>query len=276
MNEQIIVTGAGGMLGRAVVKAAHARGLDVVALSHAECDIGDALSSMSSVSAALRRYNAALIINCAGIVPPMGSEGFPSGVANRMWSVNARGPGILAAVAARLVHISTDCVFDGAILGSEYTEESQPSATGNYAESKLAGEVTQPPHLTIRGSFIGLGRRGLVRWILDQPQGADVPGYQDWAWNGSYVGAFADRVVEMAIETSLTGLVHLPGPGVVSKGQLVYWLAKALRPDVNVYQRDAGHRRMVLGSDRIERIDTPWDEMIERLVDDHRHDTNRS
>ena len=270
MDEQIIVTGAGGMLGRAVLEAAHARDLNVVGLTHADCDISDP----DADQAALR--DAPLIINCAGVVPPMGSEGFPSGVPNRMWSVNARGPWTLAAVAARLVHISTDCVFDGAILEGEYTEESQPSATGNYAESKLAGEVTQPPHLTIRGSFIGLGRRGLVRWILDQPQGADVPGYQDWAWNGSYVGAFADRVVEMAIETSLTGLVHLPGPGVVSKGQLVYWLAKALRPDVNVYQRDAGHRRMVLGSDRIERIDTPWDEMIERLVDDHRHDTNRS
>ncbi len=268
MDEQIIVTGAGGMLGRAVVKAAHARGLDVVALSHAECDIGDALSSMSSVSAALCRYNAALIINCAGIVPSMGSDA----VKNRMWRVNAGGPRLLAAVAGRLVHVSTDCVFNGAITKGAYDESDSPSPTGVYAETKLAGEIVTPSHLTIRGSFIGLGRRGLVRWILDQPQGADIPGYQNWAWNGSYVGRFADRVVELALESTLTGLVHLPGPEVLWKGTLVRSLASMLRPDLTVFQRDAVHRRMVLASNRIDGISTPWNDMMKELWDDYCHD----
>ncbi len=272
MTQQIIVTGAGGMLGRAVVKAAHARDLNVVGIGgRIQIDVG----FIDSVRAVLSRHTDPIVINCAGIVPPMASEGWrPALLQQAMWRANAYGPHHLSASAGRLIHVSTDCVFDGAIQDGEYTEASEPSAVGDYAESKLAGEVTQPPHLTIRGSFIGLGRRGLVRWILDQPEEGHIFGYQDWVWNGAYVNDFADAVVDLALKPSMTGLVHLAGPEVLTKGQLVEWLAGMLRPDITVEQGDGGHRRMVLASTRIAPILTPWYVMLGRLHDDYgRHPT---
>jgi dTDP-4-dehydrorhamnose reductase len=276
MTQQVIVTGADGMLGRAVVKAAGAHGLDVVGLAgHAACDIG----YIRLVETVLGRYDQPLVINCAGVVPPLGSETtVPDLLHAQMWRANAQGPHNLASHAGRLVHVSTDCVFDGRIEAGGYAEDALPSPVTFYGTSKLAGEVIREPHLTVRASFIGIGRRGLVRWILDQPQGADIPGFQDWVWNGWYVADFADRLVTLAQQARLTGLLHLPGPQILTKGLLVGWLAKALRPDLTVYQRDAGHRRMVLGSHRIVRsvMGDPWRTAIMRLQHDLRHDPRRA
>ena len=267
-NPLVIVTGARGMLARAVVEAVKAKGVDVVALTHEECDVGD--------EAQVRRVFEGrndLVINCAGVVPTSGEA---DDLSARMWHANNDGPVHLAAHAGRLVHISTDCVFDGAITQGAYDEDDAPSPVGVYAETKFAGEITTIPHLTIRGSFIGLGAHGLVRWILSQPKGAQIPAYTNWWWNGSYVGTFADRVVELALLTSLTGLIHLPGPEVMPKGRLVRWLATELRPDLTVYDYESDHRRMVLSSHRTTPIITPWDQMLERLMDDHRNDPSRA
>lgn len=70
-------------------------------------------------------------------------------------------------VQARLIHISTDCVFEGTRGG--YTEEDAPDGTSVYAISKSLGEVQKPGHLTIRTSIIGpeirSGGIGLMDWL---------------------------------------------------------------------------------------------------------------
>lgn len=85
--------------------------------------------------------------------------------------VNSLFPHQLAEIATkykiRLIHISTDCVFSGS--KGMYTENDLPDATDLYGRSKILGEVTYGPHLTVRISTIGTEittRYGLLEWFL--------------------------------------------------------------------------------------------------------------
>jgi dTDP-4-dehydrorhamnose reductase len=81
-----------------------------------------------------------------------------------------------AAHGSRLIHISTDCVFDGA-KGS-YQEDEPTNATDLYGRTKALGEVTGPGCLTLRTSIIGRelsGASGLVEWFLSR-HGATADG----------------------------------------------------------------------------------------------------
>ncbi len=267
MTERIIVTGAQGMLGRAVVEAAHARNLDVSALSKDAMDITDS----DQVQAVLHRYRSPLVINCAGIVP--GRSDVSTG---RMIAVNTSGPYILAHCAKRLVNVSTDCVFDGLTFDVPYIEGSMGPHRDAYGRSKLEGEVRHAPHLTVRGSFVGFGERGLLRWLLDHAEGSTVPGYPMWLWNGSYVATFAEHLLDLALDEELTGVVHLAGPQVMSKFDLLTMVAARLRPDLQVIQKQEPPRMMLLGSTRIEPITTPWTEGMEQMERDYSRDTGRA
>lgn len=146
--------------------------------------------------------HADVVINCAGLVKQR------SAPASRFMLVNAVGPQRLAeacdAVGARLIHVSTDCVFhDG-----PSDEDDLPDCRDVYSLSKLAGEVTRAPHLTIRTSFIGWGKRGLL---------ADLAGtmpvrvsHRLW-WSGHTVDTIAALLLLLATRPDITGLLHVPG-----------------------------------------------------------------
>src|SRR5256884_5002424 len=108
------------------------------------------------------------IVNCVGIVKQRAEAADP--IASI--AVNALFPHRLAAAAdaagARLIHISTDCVFSGG--RGHYDETDVPDAEDLYGRSKLLGEVAAP-HLTLRTSLIGRelkGCGGLVEWFLSR------------------------------------------------------------------------------------------------------------
>ena len=108
-----------------------------------------------------------LVLNCIGIVKQKheGKQAIPS------IRINALFPHELAAfcdsAGAKLIQVSTDCVFSGHKGGRD--ETALPDPVDLYGRSKLLGEVTHPPHLTIRTSMIGreLGTAtGLLEWFL--------------------------------------------------------------------------------------------------------------
>ncbi len=265
-TDTIVVMGAGGMLGRQVVRAAQRQNLGVVRLGHEACDI----TNVRQVEKWLCPHPGAIVINCAGILP----ERIVSDEV--MQNVNAGGPHILARYAGRLVQVSTDCVFDGrppSHVGA-YTESSVTLPQDRYSTTKLAGEVTDGPHLTVRGSFVGLGKRGRIQWLLDQPRGAQVLGFVNSYWNGSYVGTFAEYLVAVAMSREVTGLLHLPGPATLSLHRVLDLIARRLRPDVTVVEaRAARQKKMILASTRREPMGVSWDQMLAQLEHDYRqHD----
>ena len=135
---RLLVTGAGGMLGLDVVRAARAGGFDVVALTRADLDVTDA----GAVEAAIESARPDAVVNCAAWTDVDGAEADPDGA----YAVNATGAGNVARaaarVAARLVHVSTDYVFDGerAPDAAPYVESDATGPRSAYGASKLAGE----------------------------------------------------------------------------------------------------------------------------------------
>lgn len=133
---KIAVIGADGQLGSDIVGACRAEGHDVVALTIAQLDISDALRVPQVLAAAA----AGVIVNTAAMHQVEKCEADPA----RAFAVNALGARHLALAAnaldARLVHVSTDYVFDGA-KREPYLESDLPLPLNAYGNSKLAGEL---------------------------------------------------------------------------------------------------------------------------------------
>lgn len=187
---KIQVFGQSGMLGSAVVKAVQRRGHELES-NQANLEVVWAGHIFAPV-----------VINCAGLVKQRQYN--PS----RFMVVNAVGPHRLAeacdSVGSRLIHVSTDCVF---ARTGPHCECDAPDADDAYARSKLAGEVTREPHLTIRTSFVGFGRRGLIADLLG---GEPMRASNRQLWSGHTVDTVADVLVQLA-EMDVRGLLHLPG-----------------------------------------------------------------
>ncbi|MCL6603763.1 MAG: SDR family oxidoreductase [Paenibacillus sp.] len=139
---------------------------------------------------------------------------------------------------ARLIHISTDCVFEGTRGG--YAEEDTPDGTSVYAMTKNLGEVRDPGHLTIRTSIIGPEIRpegiGLMEWFLAQT--GKVTGYRKVMWNGVTTLELA-KAVDVMLESPVEGLIHLAHPEPVSKYELLQWIQTSFhKSDVEIVPED--------------------------------------
>lgn len=160
------VIGASGMLGREIVSACAARGIDVVGFGGPEAlDITES----EAVREALRGVK--LVLNAAAYTDVDGAESQPA----EAMRVNQLGPLNLARTCrdndALLVHFSTDYVFNG-VASSEYRVDEEPSPLNVYGLSKLAGEHAIRDigceHLIIRSSWLFAPHsRNFVRTILD-------------------------------------------------------------------------------------------------------------
>jgi len=158
----ILVVGANGMLGRDMMACIGdaARGVDID-----EIDI----TSLESTERILRTLKPQTVINCAAYTDVDGCE---TNTETAM-QVNGEGVAHLAMasreIGARLVHVSTDYVFDGG-KGTPYQEDDAPCPLGVYGESKLAGEMNaafNPDHLIVRTQWLyGLHGRNFVETML--------------------------------------------------------------------------------------------------------------
>lgn len=218
---KLLVTGAGGMLGRAVVEAAGRLGHDVFAATHADLDVTD--------DGAVRRLHAQQrprsVIHCAAYTDVDGAES--DGAA--ALACNGAGAGNVAAAAteigAHVVHVSTDYVFDGS--KREPWLESDPVAPlGVYGETKLAGEravaAANPSHAIVRTAWLfGAGGRNFVDTML--ALGADrdeVSVVTDQVGCPTWTGHLAGALVELAERPSETGIHHIAGAGSCSWNEL--------------------------------------------------------
>ena len=188
---RVLVVGGAGMLGHKVWQLADARfetwatvrtvtpALRAIGLGDPQrtC-IGVDAFHFETVEAALDRARPDAVVNCVGIVKQLAGAKDPV----QSITINALLPHLLAracaARGARLVQISTDCVFDGSRGGR--VEGDPPDAPDLYGRSKMLGEVTGSGCLTLRTSIIGRelhGSAGLVEWFLGR-RGLTADGYR--------------------------------------------------------------------------------------------------
>jgi dTDP-4-dehydrorhamnose reductase len=211
---KLLVTGAQGMLGRAVVECATRLGHDVRAATRAELDVTDAEATRQALLAGRPRA----VINCAAYTDVDGAESDRQGAER----VNAGGAGHVAAAAAeigaRIVHVSTDYVFDGS--KREPWLESDPVAPlGVYGDTKLAGELAvaeaNPSHTIARTAWLfGSGGRNFVDTMLAiGAQRDEVCVVTDQVGCPTWTGHLAGALVELAERPEETGIVHVAGAG---------------------------------------------------------------
>jgi len=213
----VVITGAGGQVGRFFAAEAGRRGYVVSALTHRDFDITDAAGARAHIGAG------DVVVNCAAFTDVDAAEADP-GAAH---AINAVGPGVVAAACAaagaRMVHISTDYVFSGE-LGRPYDVGDATGPLGVYGRSKLDGE---------RAVLAALGSAHVVRtsWVYTGGAGNDfvaamrrraagdgtVDVVDDQAGSPTYVGDLVAALLEVLERDIRPGILHAANDGAVSR-----------------------------------------------------------
>lgn len=236
----ILVLGATGMLGSAVFSTLSAEpSLEVFGTLRSFNSSNSFPKSMrerllnnidvldhDSLVSAMERVRPNVVINCIGLIKQVAASNDPL----LALPINAMLPHRLAKLCgltgARLIHISTDCVFSGA--GSMYKEADVSDANDLYGKSKYLGELHDLPHaITLRTSIIGHGIGGndsLIDWFLEQR--GPVKGFRKAIFSGLPTVELARIMRDYIIpSTKLCGLYHVSAEP-ISKYQLLSLVAK--------------------------------------------------
>ena len=214
---KVLITGASGQLGKEFVKVLSSKGIDFVALERKDLDV----TNFEKVYKTLKEINPSVVINCSAY----NQVDLAETEILQAFSTNAIGPYNLAItcreINAKLIHYSTDYVFDGIKKGL-YTEEDSPNPLNQYARSKLLGEelVKQvlEDYLILR-----------VSWVYGEGTQNFLYKLEEWAKKQEVLKVVVDEfsvptstktIVEVtlkAIDAGLTGLYHLTNSGYASR-----------------------------------------------------------
>ena len=214
---KVLVTGAGGMLGRDVVTVADGMGHDVVALTHDDLDITDP----GRVERTILRERPGAVINCAAWTNVEAAEDNEK----EAEVVNGEGAHFVADAAkkadAKVVYISTDFVFDGSKSGP-YTESDEPAPLNAYGRTKLAGEratalVTKRSFIVRTSWLFGPNGANFVETMLRLGKGGGpVVVVHDQVGCPTYTGHVAVGLVRL-IDTGAFGIHHMSARGSCSR-----------------------------------------------------------
>lgn len=204
------MTGAGGMLGRDVLRAAAARGLEVTGLTRGDLDI----SQVEAVASAVSDIEPDTIINCAAWTDVDGAEEHEADAL----VVNGDGPKVLASSGPRLIQVSTDYVFDGNKLGA-YVESDPTAPRSAYGRTKLAGELNVlaagDRHSIVRTAWLfGVDGANFVETMLklavDRGAVSVVDDQRGCPTNTAHL---AEALLDISLDSGAGGIHHCAGAG---------------------------------------------------------------
>jgi len=231
---RLLVTGAAGMLGHEVVAAATRLGHEVAAWDLPECDLTDAGATLD----AIRRLNPRAVINCAAYTNVDGAEEDEPNATRINGDAAGNVARACAAAGARLVHVSTDYVFDGT-KREPWVESDATNPLGAYGRSKLLGEdlvraeladqaivrtawlfgphgpnFVSPRHTVVRSSWLfGTGGANFADTMIGLAGEREaVQVVTDQVGSPTFAGHLAPALVDMAERTE-TGTFHGAGAG---------------------------------------------------------------
>jgi dTDP-4-dehydrorhamnose reductase len=285
---RVLILGGIGMLGHVLVR--HLSGTDRYDV-YATCRDRDEVSrffpprlagrfieekveaeDFDSITRSLDLVRPDAVINCIGIIKqrpeaedPLTAITINSLLPHRV-SLACRERGI------RMVHVSTDCVFDG--KKGMYTEEDLPAPEDLYGRTKLLGEVNGSHCVTLRTSIIGhelRGRFGLIEWFLGES--GRVRGYTGAIYSGfptiEFARIIADRVLP---DTGLAGLYHVSSEP-VSKFDLLHLVARRYHRETEIEPISEPAVDRSLLSDRFRSrtgyMPPSWPDLIDAMCTDY-------
>jgi len=239
---KILVLGAQGMMGHMVCRVLGERH-ELVGTLRGPFDTGDPIAAHldegrciggldvtdeAALRAVIERVGPDAVINCVGIVKQLAAAH------DALLSIrcNSLLPHQLAAICAdgdaRLVHLSTDCVFSG--RRGRYTETDLPDPVDLYGRSKLLGETSEAEALTIRTSIVGrqiAGHTSLFEWVLGQA-GSAVKGFTKAIYTGLTTYALTQVIEEILLDhPDLSGVWQIASDP-ISKFDLIVELDRRL------------------------------------------------
>ena len=224
--KRLLVIGASGLLGSKIMAQA-AHGYDAVGTCNPEVDGREFwrlealdIGSKEEVDRLFVDVNPEVVILTAAMTNVDGCESNPT-LANR---INASGPSLVAracrASGSRLVHVSTDYVFDGA-KNRRYNETDVPRPISEYGRSKLAGEkavLSTLPEAAVARPAVIYGwnpiepKANFVTWVLKKLRNGDKATlFEDQVISPTFADDLAKTLLELA-ETDASGIWHVSGP----------------------------------------------------------------
>jgi dTDP-4-dehydrorhamnose reductase len=211
---RVLVTGAGGMVGREVVELFGGEGVhEVVALDHTALDVGD----RDSVLGAIGSNQPDAIVHCAAMTAVDACESEP----DKAFLVNALGVRFVMEGARRagayMVTLSTDYVFDGS-QSEPYHEWDTPNPASVYGQSKLAGEFEIDLECAVVRTSWVIGRYGanMAKTVLRLAAGDSPLRFVDDQRGCPTVAADLATVLRTFVVERLPGTWHVTNQGAVS------------------------------------------------------------
>jgi dTDP-4-dehydrorhamnose reductase len=281
-TNRVLVLGASGMLGSALLRyISGIDGFEVYGAARAPgtkryfCPtvadrllIGHDVSNGDHLLDLFEKVRPGCVINCVGIVKQLDQVKDPLSAIPINSLLPHRLANLCRLVNARLIHMSTDCVFSGAKGG--YLESDATDADDVYGRSKLLGEVGYDHTITLRTSIIGHeleGARSLINWFLSQ-QGR-TRGYTRAIFSGLPTVEIAKIIVEFVIPNpSLHGLYHVSASP-ISKYHLLRLVAAEYGKEIEIDPDDSVAIDRSLDSSRFRQVTgfnpDSWPELIRRM-----------
>ena len=281
-NKKILILGASGMLGHTLFYELLKKDFNVHGTVRNISSISDYFSKellervvdnidaniINSVKQIIDEYYPDIVINCIGIIKqlPISKEPLP------VIAINSLFPHQVASICCekgcRMLHISTDCVFDG--KKGSYTEDDRLSAEDLYGISKYMGEVKYEHALTIRTSIIGhelSSNLSLIDWFLSQ--NTSINGYMNAIYTGFPTVEIANIIADYVIpDQSLSGLYQVSS-NPISKYELLKIVSKVYAKKIEIKQNDNFYDNKSLVSERF-KLRTgykppDWNILIEKM-----------
>ena len=282
---KIVVLGASGMLGNAVFRylvsdqrytvwgtVRSSASLKYFSASERErLVVGLDVLSQDDLLEFFMQYRPDVVINCTGLIKQLSTANDPLAVL----PINALLPHRLQKLAqligARLVHISTDCVYAG--TQGQYVEADVSDAEDLYGKSKYIGEVHDSANaITLRTSIIGhelSGNKSLVDWFLSQS--GSVKGYQKAIFSGLPTVEMARVIADYVLpNAALNGLYHVSAEA-IDKYSLLKLVAEKYGKTIDIVADDAVAIDRSLDSSRFRQatgyLPPSWADLIVKMRD---------
>jgi dTDP-4-dehydrorhamnose reductase len=226
---KIVILGSGGRLGAALLREYREK-YDLAGFNHAQLDF----ANLDDVRQKLGAMNFDVLINAAAFTNVDACET----ERDRAFRINAEAPGVLAEICnekdAKMIHFSTDYVFDGE-KRAPYTEEDQANPISAYGESKLAGEkkvlAADNGHLVVRVSWVfGPDRPSFVDAMIKRAQQDEkIDAIADKFSTPTYTHDIAQMLPQFFDRGVAGGILHFANAGKCTWQEYAQWALDCCR-----------------------------------------------
>jgi dTDP-4-dehydrorhamnose reductase len=220
---KVVILGAGGRLGAALLREYQEK-YDVAGFNHAQLD----MARLDDLRGTLDAMNFDVLIDAAAFTNVDACET----ERDRAFLINAEAPGVLAEICnekdAKLIHFSTDYVFDGE-KRAPYTEEDQANPISLYGESKLAGEknvlAAENGHVVVRVSWVfGPDRPSFIDAMIKRAQqDENIDAISDKFSTPTYTHDVARMLPQFFDRGVEGGILHFANAGKCSWQEYAQW-----------------------------------------------------